>query len=183
MNHRVRMSAAAIVAASCLVFTGCNASVAPSASGAADVHGAAGDLAPIPQSVSNISGDYMGTVKDGQGGNGTAKGTLAQHNSDAGGAIRVKGANQSVSVEVSLAVSSTNSTSGAMVVDYPPAGSGPVSTFSTTGTYDRSSNVLRGSYTAVHGCGGDTGTYKLTQLCHDTVVSGNSPSRLNNPHC
>jgi len=55
-----------------------------------------------------------------------------------------------------------------MVVDY---GAGTTCTYSTTGTYSPSTNVLSGSFAAVTNCAGDTGAYSLTQLCHDTVAS------------
>jgi hypothetical protein len=137
----------------------------------------------MPQHLSNISGDYVGTVQDTQGGTGNAKATLAQHDANAGGAVKVKETGQSITVDVSLTITSSNSTSGALVIDFPPAKSGPVCTFSTTGTYDTNGNVLSGSYTAVSGCTGDTGTYTLTQQCHDTVVTSTLPRRMNNPHC
>jgi hypothetical protein len=179
MTYRVRVNRAALVAASCLVVAGCNASAAPPPAQA----GVVGQAATMPQRVANISGDYTGSVQDSQGGSGTAKATLAQHRAEAGGAIKDRESNQTIALDVSLTVSSTNATSGAMVVDYPPAGSGPVCTYSTTGTFDPTTNMLSGSYAAVAGCTGDTGTYTLTQQCHDTVVTGALPRRSNNPHC
>jgi hypothetical protein len=180
MTNRVLTNAALIAAASCLWIAGCNGSAAPPVTRSASL---GGESAPLPQRLSNISGDYVGTVQDTQGGSGNAKATLAQHDANAGGAVKVKEANQAITVDVSLTITSSNSTSGAMVIDFPPAKSGPVCTFSTTGTYDPTSNVLTGSYAAVTGCTGDTGTYTLTQQCHDTVVTGALPRRMNNPHC
>ena len=180
MTYRFQMNAAIAAAASCLVLAGCNGSAAPSLTRAA---AASGESAPMPQRLSNISGDYIGTVQDTQGGTGHAKATLAQHDANAGGAVKVKESTQSITVDVSLTINSSNSTSGALVIDFPPANSGPVCTFSTTGSYDPTGNVLSGSYTAVSGCTGDTGTYTLTQQCHDTVVTSALPRRMNNPHC
>jgi hypothetical protein len=182
MTYRVHLNAAAVAAASCLLFAGCNASVAPSTTGPAGGL-AAGESAAMSQQVSNISGDYVGTVHDAQGGTGTAKATLAQHKANAGGAANVKQAHHSIVVDISLTITSANSTSGALVIDFPPAKTGPACTFSTTGSYDRTTNVLSGSYTAVTGCTGDTGTYKLTQQCHDTVITGGVDRWMNNPHC
>jgi hypothetical protein len=180
MTNRVYLNAAVAAAAGCLLLAGCNGSAAPSLTRAAT---AAGESAQIPQRLSNISGDYVGTVQDTQGGTGHAKATLAQHEANAGGAVKVKDTNQSLTVDVSLTITTSNSTNGALVIDFPPAMNGPVCTFSTTGTYDPTSNVLSGSYTAVTGCTGDTGTYTLTQQCHDTVISSVLPRRDNNPHC
>ena len=179
MTSRVHLIAAAVAAVSCLIIAGCNAAVAPSTTRATT----AGESAPMPQRLSNISGDYLGTVQDAQGGAGNAKATLAQHDADAGGAVKDKETNETLNVDVSLTITSSNSTSGALVIDFPPARSGPVCTFSTTGTYDSTTGILSGSYTAVTGCSGDTGTYTLTQQCHDTVITSVLPRRENNPHC
>ena len=55
-----------------------------------------------------------------------------------------------------------------MVVNYT---SGATCTFNTSGTYNASTYSLNGSYAAVTGCTGDTGTYALAQQCTDTVTS------------
>ena len=137
-----------------IALSGCSGSVAPATS------------TPQP---SNISGDYSGTMQDAQSGSGTATTTLAQHGATAGGAIAAQLAKATLTAQISLTITSSNAVSGAMVVDYP--NNGPTCTFSTTGTYDTSTNVLSGSYTAVTNCAGDTGTYSLTQQCTDTVTS------------
>ena len=122
-------------------------------------------------------------MQDHKGGTGNAKATLAQHGANAGGAIKDKETSESFAIDVSLTITAQNSTSGALVIDFPPAGSGAVCTFSTTGAYDSSTKVLSGSYMAVSGCRGDTGTYSLTQQCHDTIVSADVPRWNSNPHC
>jgi hypothetical protein len=180
MSNRAHLNAAAAAALTCLLIAGCNASVPPGATRAA-IDGR--NAAPIPQRLSNISGDYAGIVQDAQGGTGNAKATLAQHGANAGGALKDKVTNEIIPVDVSVTITAQNTTSGALVIDFPPARTGPVCTFSTTGAYDPTTNVLSGSYTAVSGCSGDTGTYTLTQQCHDTVVSASLPRRENNPHC
>ena len=180
MTNRVHVNAAAVAAVSLLLLTGCNSSDAPLVTRAGTTAGAS---ETIPARLSNMSGDYLGTFQDAQGGDGNAKGTLAQHGGNAGGGIKDKETNKTFIVEFSITVNSSNSTTGAMVVDYPPLQTGPVCTFSTTGTYDPTTNILSGSYTAVTGCSGDTGTYTLTQKCHDTVISSDMPRRMNNPHC
>ncbi len=116
----------------------------------------------------NISGDYSGTMNDSVGGAGTATGTLAQHGNSAGGAITDVESGGTITAQMSLAITTSNSVSGAMVVDYP---GGATCTFKTSGTYNAGTNVLSGTYTAVTNCSGQTGTYSLTQLCHDTVTS------------
>lgn len=138
---------------SCIALAGCNASSAiPSAT------------------VPNISGDYSGTIQDGQGGSGTATGTLAQHGASAGGAITDTEAAQTITGDLSVTITPSYAYSGTMVIDYP---SGTTCTFHTTGSYVNGSGGwgLNGSYKAVTNCSGDTGTYTLTQQCTDTVTS------------
>lgn len=122
---------------------------------------------PTPQ-ISNLSGDYTGTIQDSQNGSGTVSGTLAQQGSNAGGSLTITGTSSSVTAALSLTISSANSLTGAMVIDYP---SGTTCTFSTSGTYNPSTNVINGSYSAVTSCSGQSGTYSLTQQCSDTVTS------------
>ncbi|HVS47254.1 MAG TPA: hypothetical protein VMS32_11415 [Verrucomicrobiae bacterium] len=107
-------------------------------------------------------------MNDAHDGNGAATATLAQHGNAAGGAISATQGITTITAQLSLTIDSTNAFSGAMVVDYT---GGTTCSFSTTGTYNTSTNALAGSYTAVTGCAGDTGTYALTQQCTDTVTS------------
>lgn len=143
-----------VAIASCLVLTGCNGSSTP---------------APIAQ-TSNISGDYNGTFHDGIAGTGNATTTLAQHGSNAGGAINAATPGGGITAQISLTIASSNALSGAMVINYP---SGTTCTFSTTGTYNNTGTtaIITGSFTPVTGCSGDSGTYTLNQECTDTITS------------
>jgi hypothetical protein len=127
-----------------------------------------GTATPPLAAPSNISGDYIGTMQDAQGGGGTATAAFAQHGFTAGGAITDTENTATITAQVSLTITRSNSVSGAIVIDHAD---GTTCTFSTTGTYDTSTNVLSGSYSAVTNCAGDTGTYSLTQQCTDTVTS------------
>lgn len=160
-------AAITLMLSAALVLGGCNKSAAPS---------------PVPTStpsVSNISGDYTGTTQDAQGGAGTANATLAQNGTSAGGAITIKQSAVTVTAQVSLSITTSNALSGAMVIDYP---NGTTCTFSTSGAYNATTNVLSGSYTAVTNCAGDTGTYSLTQQCTDTVTSADR-TVMTTPKC
>jgi hypothetical protein len=132
--------------------------------------GCSGSVAPVASTPqpSNISGDYSGTTQDAQGGSGTATATLAQTGATAGGAITVKEAAATLTAQISLTMTSSDALSGSMVIDYA---NGTTCTFSTTGTYSTSTNILSGSYTALTNCAGDSGTYSLTQQCTDTITS------------
>jgi hypothetical protein len=114
---------------------------------------------PQPQ---NISGDYSGTMTDGQNGNSTATGTLAQTGSNAGGSIVSTGGNQTLTYQMAVAIDSNDRITGSMVTDLP---AGAQCSFAFTGAYDATTNVLSGNYTAVSGCSGDTGSFALTQTC------------------
>ncbi len=146
---------ASIALAACVALSGCNASTTPS---------------PTPQ-VANVSGDYLGTMTDTQGGTGAVSGTLAQNGSNAGGSMTVKQTGGTINAQLSLSITTSNTLGGAMVIDYP---NGTTCTFSTSAAYTNNGTntaVIAGSYTAVTNCAGDTGTYTLNQQCTDTVTS------------
>ncbi len=154
MMAKLSMNAGVLAIAACVALSACSGSTSPTT--------------PATPQPTNISGDYAGTMTDAQGGSGTATATLAQRGSTAGGAVTDKEASATLTAQISLTLSAANATSGAIVIDYA---SGTTCTFSTTGTYDTSTNVLSGSYTAVTNCSGDSGTYSLTQQCTATVTS------------
>lgn len=135
--------------------------------------------APVPTvAPQNISGDYSGTLTDAQAGKGNATATLAQTGSNAGGAIAVTAGATTTSYQLSVALNATNGITGNMVTDLPTT----QCSFSVTGSFDASTNVLSGSYTAVSGCSGDTGTFSLTQTCVATPSA--LPRRMTSPsHC
>jgi hypothetical protein len=144
--------------AGCLALTGCNGSNTPAM------------IAQIP----NVSGDYSGTFHDGIAGTGAATTTLAQHGSNAGGAINAATPGGGATAQISLTIASSNALTGAMVINYP---SGTTCTFSTTGTYSNNGSTagISGSFVPVTGCSGDSGTYTLTQECTDTITSAIRP--------
>jgi hypothetical protein len=149
----------ALVLGAVLALTACNSSTnsTPSPS-------------PSPQ-ISNLSGDYTGTMTDSVGGSGSVTATFAQHGASAGGAITDAETSATIVAQTVFTVTSSNSVSGAMVVDFA---NGMTCTFSTTGTYSNggsSTPQISGSYTAVTNCPGETGTFTLTQQCTDTITS------------
>jgi hypothetical protein len=127
---------------------------------------------PTPSpSISNISGDYTGTMQDAQSGSGSATATLAQNGNNAGGAMTSTLTGATLTPQISLTIDSSNNLKGAMVIDYP---NGNTCTFTTSGTYANngtSSAIINATYTAVTGCTGDTGSYVLNQQCTDTVTA------------
>ena len=147
----IRVNAGAFLTVLMLVLQGCN-----------------GSSNSTPSAISNISGDYKGTVQDSAAGSATVTGTLAQHGASAGGNMALTFGTGTQSASVLLVIDSSNSVSGTIVEDLP---GGTVCTFSTSGSYSTSSNQITGSYTAVTNCSGQSGTYSLTQQCVDTVTS------------
>lgn len=153
---RVSFNATALAMSSCLFLAACSSATT---------------MTPSPKPP-NISGDYTGTMQDTLSGKATAAGTLAQQGSNAGGSITETFSNNTtLTPQMTITVNSSNGFSGAIVIDYP---NGNTCTFATTGAYSSNGTgtpTLSGSYSAVTGCGGDTGTFALNQQCIDTVTS------------
>ena len=128
---------------------------------------------PVMSTAPNISGDYTGTMNDAQSGAGQVNtATFAQAGYTAGGSMTGTFTATTLPVQMTLTITPvSNAISGSMVIDYPPAGTGPQCTFTTSGSFNQNTNVLSGSYTAVSGCSGDSGTYSLTQQCTATVTA------------
>ena len=121
-----------------------------------------------PNTISNISGDYTGTVQDSISGTLPATATLSQHGSAAGGVLTTTSGAVALNSAITLVVTTSNAVSGTIVQDLP---GGTTCTFSTTGNYNTGSQQITGSYSAVTGCSGESGTYTLNQQCTDTVTS------------
>jgi hypothetical protein len=108
----------------------------------------------------NLSGQYVGKFTDIAYGVGKAKASYAQYKDGVGGVLTIKYASSMVSASVALVAA------GSTVDGTTVAGSGSLyCTFSTTSTYDSKTHTMSGSYAAVHGCAGDSGTFYLRQKC------------------
>lgn len=108
----------------------------------------------------NLSGEWAGKQTDIAYGTGKAKATYTQYQNGLGGVLTVKFANSTATSSVALAINGSN-VNGTTV-----ASSGTFyCTFSTTSTYDAATHVMSGSYQAVYGCTGDSGTFTLKHKC------------------
>jgi hypothetical protein len=109
----------------------------------------------------NLSGEWAGKQTDIAYGTGKAKASYTQYQSGLGGVLTVKFANSSATSSVALAVngSSINGTTVAISGSF-------YCTFSTTSMYDAKTHVMSGSYQAVYGCTGDSGTFTLKHKCY-----------------
>lgn len=121
-----------------------------------------------PPAPPNISGDYTGTVQDSVTGSLTATATLAQHGSTAGGTLSTTAGATTLISSITLAIAGSNALNGSMVQDLP---GGATCTFSVSGSYTTTNQQIAGSYAAVTGCSGQSGTFTLVQQCIDTVTA------------
>jgi hypothetical protein len=154
------LKTAAVAAIPLLALTACGGASAAMPGAAAALRGSAGQDKIAAAKHYNLSGEYVGKFMDIGSGTGTAKASYTQYQNAVGGVLTIKYANNTITSSVALTVdgSATNGTTVA------PA-SGSYCAFSTTGTYDPKTGVMRGSYQAVHGCTGGGGTFTLKQKC------------------
>ncbi len=108
----------------------------------------------------NLSGQYTGTTKDSTYGNGKTTASYAQYKSGIGGVLIIKYKSALVAPSVALTAKGTT-VKGTTVATSESL----YCTYSTTATYDTKTFKLSGSYKAVQGCSGDTGTFTLKHNC------------------
>lgn len=109
----------------------------------------------------NISGQYVGTVRDIHSGTGHVTGSFAQSKSTVGGWLYF------VYPTFSIRSSAVRTISGTTVDGVSVATvHNEICTFDVTGKYDSSTSKMTGSFKAVHGCTGDHGTYTVKQKCY-----------------
>jgi hypothetical protein len=116
--------------------------------------------------VPNRSGQYAGKVKDSVYKLGKASESLGQSGSSVGGTLSVAYSNGKVSESVALTVNGA-SAKGSTIIKIV---GGTYCAFSTSSTYDSKTNEVTGTYSAIHGCTGETGTFELKHQC--TYVTG-----------
>lgn len=108
-----------------------------------------------------LSGHYTGTFK-GPNGLGMATASLAEyHTSAIGGPLTVVYSTGPVAASVALAETALN-VSGSIVTTSGHS----YCTFSASGKYEVATHKLKGSYQAVYGCSGETGSFVLKQKCY-----------------
>lgn len=151
---------ASIIAAGALFLTGCS--------------GSGNSAAPAPPTV--VAGQYSGTVTDSVAGAQPATTTFSQHGSAVGGTITTGTGASASSEAVALTISGAAlSGSGSMDVN------GSACTFAFTASY--ASGQITGTYNAVSGCSGRTGTLALTQQCTIPAASVERQTRGVVPIC
>ena len=150
-------------------------------------------VAPLGQAtIRNVSGQYSGTITDNTFGTGSASASLAQYQHVVGGVITASiGSVQlsnSIAVQGATGSAFAEKTAGPLPFVGAQAGSvnGSTCSFSLSATYTGSNNTLDGTYQAVHGCSGESGSFSLTQECSyprggllDTAPSWNAGAKPN----
>lgn len=136
-----------------VAFSGCNSNSNPPSN---------------PPTVSQIAGEYTGTVTDSTFGSGSAAITLSQKASSIGGTLTETFGTSTISNALAVTIDLDGNISGSAIATVNPAQ--PTCGFNVTGTYDSTTGDLKGSYTAYSGCSGQTGTFTMTQQCTDPSV-------------
>ena len=148
-----------------LVLTGC--------------HGGSNGTVTPKVTLSNVTGDYTGTVTDATAGAQNATLTLSEHGSAVGGALLL-GATGATSIALALTLDTSNALDGSGTMDTTTV----ACTFTITGTYDPNANTYNGSYAPVGTCSTMTGgTFALTQQCMDAASSARRRPDALLAHC
>lgn len=128
--------------------------------------------AAIPATKSTIAGQYQGTGKDSQYGKGQGAADLSQSGKAIGGALGFEYQPQKVDGSAAL-IDKAGTLTGTMTATI-----GSVAcSFTVAAAYDDQKFTLDGTYTAKHGCTGETGTFKLKERCYyiDGIRTHNAP--------
>ncbi len=163
MNNRLAIFAAIATLASSACAS--NGSTAPSAPGIE-----APAPAPADAATHNVSGQYTGTVDDSQRGTANASADLAQYQGAVGGTLTAIGGTASGGSVAAWVLGGTALTGRGV-----GATGSQTCTFAESATYQPSRHRLNGSYHAIHGCNGDSGTFALKQHCFYARNGGVGP--------
>lgn len=154
MMMHARGTATAVLAAAAVALGGCD-------SGSTSAP-------PVATALTNIAGEYTGTVQDSTLGTQTAATTLAEHGSSIGGALTVTSGTSTSTWAIAWTLTTANTVTGSGSVG---SAAGPTCTFAMSGTYNPTSGQIAGTYQAVNGCSGRTGSFTLNQQCSNPTAS------------
>lgn len=135
---------------------------AASSSGGVPAASAASQPAVAPQAIFNDAGAYNGSIQDSTFGSGNASASLAQHQHTIGGYLIATFGSNTITNAVEAQTNTGLSVSGGEAANGPSG----LCTFNVSATYDTKTNVLSGTYQAVHGCTGESGSFALTKDCY-----------------
>jgi hypothetical protein len=117
--------------------------------------------ARAPLTVTNLSGEYSGTLTDNQMGTGKVKMWLSQDGSGLGGSFVTSGSSSGMNVEIAWTENGDSVGGNSVII----AASG-YCTFAMTGKYSSTTHKIRGTYKSSYGCSGEHGSYKFAQKCY-----------------
>lgn len=150
---QTRVLATAVLAAAAVAVSGCDNGTT--------------SAPPVAAALSNIAGEYTGTVQDSTLGTQSATTTLAEHGSSIGGALTLTSGASTSTWAIAWTLTTANAVSGSGSVSV----NGPTCTFAMAGTYNTSSGQITGTYQAVNGCSGRTGSFTLNQQCSNPAAA------------
>lgn len=159
----------------------CSTLLASLAASALALAGCGGTTSTVttPVVLSNVTGDYTGTLQDRTAGTMAAAATLSEHGSAVGGVLAL-GPTGSTSIALAMTLDTSNGLTGAGTMDTSTV----ACTFTVTATYAPSANTLTGTYTPVGTCPGFAGgTYSLAQQCMNAPSSARRSPKGLLPHC
>jgi hypothetical protein len=157
-SHVIHRAAAALIGA--VVLTACAGNTNSGTPGGGTAPQT--PVAPFGQAaIRNVSGQYSGTITDSTFGTGSASASLAQDKHVVGGVITASIG----SVQLSNSIAVQTATGAAFAGAQAGSVNGSTCSFSLSATYSGSNNTLNGTYQAVHGCAGESGSFALTQDC------------------
>jgi hypothetical protein len=168
MNMRDRFHLLPTALALALGFSACS-----SAGSSGSVPSAQTPLAVPAIAMTQIAGEYKGSVTDSKRGKGTGALQLSQSNANTGGSFNQTYGNTTVRGVVALGLSGTTLGGNEVLLGGP-------CTFSMTAKYNAKTAVLSGSYTAISRCKGQSGTFKLTEQCYYVTPSAAADSERPN---
>jgi hypothetical protein len=149
-----------------LALAGCaaNGSIGSPAANAAAQNDAAVQTPNI--AMTNVAGQYSGVVHDSTLQKGSATITLTQSGMAAGGTFNaIYSSSKSVQSVVALSLSGRANLRGTSVGTVVSA----TCTFNEQAVYHPATYRLTGSYTAIHGCSGETGTFAVKEECYYVI--------------
>lgn len=116
-------------------------------------------------SIQNDAGEFGGKVNDSVYGSGFGTGSLAQVQHEVGGYVTITYYN---SAQTTVTNAFTASTQSGLALSGAEVGriDSDTCSFKMSATYNPTSHVLAGTYEAVHGCSGESGSFSLTKGCY-----------------
>jgi hypothetical protein len=153
------------VAAACiglsLAISGCSGSGPGSSVSPAQVPANADVVTP----TALVAGQYTGTATDSARGKASAALNLTASGLASGGGMTLAYGRKNVRAVVALSASGTTLNGNETVLTATPC------SFSMQASYDPKKHVLSGTYSAITGCSGHKGKFKLVEQCYFPIPS------------